>query len=86
MTCPRKLTYGCTYFVMVANLCPTRVTPWTIAHQAPLPMGFSRQEHLSGLPFPTPGDLPNPGIELISLAPPALTGRFFTIVPTVKSL
>ena len=38
-------------------------TPWTVAHQAPLLMGFSRQEYWSGLPFPSPGDLPNPGIE-----------------------
>ena len=40
------------------------VTPWTVAHQAPLLMGFSRQEYRSGLPFPSPGDLPDPGIEL----------------------
>ena len=39
------------------------VTPWTVAHQAPLSMGFSRQEYWSGFPFPSPGDLPNPGIE-----------------------
>ena len=39
------------------------VTPWTAAYQAPPPMGFSRQEHWSGLPFPSPGDLPDPGIE-----------------------
>ena len=39
------------------------VTPWTVAHQAPPSMEFSRQEYLSGLPFPFPGDLPNPGIE-----------------------
>ena len=39
------------------------VTPWTVAHQAPLSKGFSRQEHWSGLPFPPPGDLPDPGIE-----------------------
>ena len=39
------------------------VTPWTIAHQAPQSLGFSRQEYCSGLPFPTPEDLPNPGIE-----------------------
>ena len=39
------------------------VTPWTVARQAPLSMGFSRQEYWSGLPFPSPGDLPNPGIE-----------------------
>ena len=62
------------------------VTPWMVASQAPLSMEFSRQEHLSGLPFPTPGDLPNPGIEPMSLAPPALIGRFFTTVPTAKSL
>ena len=39
------------------------VTPWTVAYQAPPPMGFSRQEYWSGLPFPSPGDLPDPGIE-----------------------
>ena len=38
-------------------------TPWTVARQAPLSMGFTRQEYWSGLPFPSPGDLPNPGIE-----------------------
>ena len=38
-------------------------TLWTVAHQAPLSMGFSRQEYWNGLPFPSPGDLPNPGIE-----------------------
>jgi len=42
--------------------------PWTVAHQAPLSMGFSRQEYWSGLPFPSPGDLPNPGIKPGSLA------------------
>ena len=49
----------------------------TITRQAPLSMGFSRQEYWSGLPCPPPGDLPNPGIETMSLAP-ALAGRFFT--------
>ena len=39
------------------------MTPWTVAYQAPPSMGFSRQEYQSGLPFPSPGDLPNPGIE-----------------------
>ena len=39
------------------------VTPWSVAYQAPQPMGFSRQEYWSGLPFPFPGDLPDPGIE-----------------------
>ena len=47
-------------------------TLWTIAHQAPLFMEFSRQDYWSGLPFPSPGDLPNPGIELMSPASPAL--------------
>ena len=42
------------------------VTPWTVARQVPLSMGFSRQEYWSGLPFPTPGDLPDPGMELWS--------------------
>ena len=39
------------------------VTPWTVAYQAPLSMGLSRQQYWSGLPFPSPGDLPNPGLE-----------------------
>ena len=53
-------------------------TPWTVAHQAPLSMGFSRQEYWSGLPCPSLGDLPNPGIEPESLA----AGRLFTISMT----
>ena len=52
-------------------------SPWIIAHQAPLSMGFSRQEYWSGLPWPPPGDLPDPGIEPISLKSPALAGGFF---------
>ena len=48
---------------LVAKLCPTLVTPWTVARQTPLSIGFSRQEHWSGLPFPSPGDLSDPGIE-----------------------
>ena len=47
---------------LVAQSCPTLAIPWTVACQAPLSMGFSRQEYWSGLPFPSPGDLPNPGI------------------------
>ena len=46
---------------------------WTIAHQAPLSMGFSRQEHWRGLPCPPPGDLPDPGVQPASLTSPALT-------------
>ena len=57
------------------------VTPWTVAHQAPLSMGFSRQEYWSRLPFPSPGDFPDPGIEPMS---PALAGKFFTTQPPEK--
>ena len=54
------------------------VTLWTVARQAPLSMGFSRQEYWSGLPCPPPGDLPDPGIKPAPLASPALAGGFFT--------
>ena len=53
-------------------------TLWTVAHQAPLSMGFSRQEYRSGLPCPLPGGLPNPGTEPTSLMSPALAVGFFT--------
>ena len=62
------------------------VTPWTIAHQAHLFMEFSRQEYLSGLPFPSPGDLPDPGIEPVTLMSPALAGGFFTTNATGETL
>ena len=55
--------------------------PWTVAHQAPLSIGFPRQEYWSGLSFPSPGDLPNPGIELVY---PELAGGFFTTGPPGK--
>ena len=54
------------------------VAPWTVARQAPLSMEFARQEYWSGLPFPTPGDLSDPGIEPASLASLTLRGDFFT--------
>ena len=57
-------------------------TPCTVAHQAPLSKEFSRQEYWSGLPFPTPRDLPDPGIKPLSPAFPALAGRFFTTSTT----
>ena len=59
-------------------------TPWTVAHQAPLSMGFSRQEYWRGLPCLPPGDLSDPGIKPASLAAPALAGRFFTAEPSGK--
>ena len=58
------------------------VTPWTVAHQAPLSMGFSRQEYWSGLSCPPPGDLPDPRTEPESLMSPALAGRLFTTSAT----
>ena len=62
----------------VTKSCPTLVTSWAVAHQALLSMGLPRQEYWSGLPFPCPGDLPNPGIKPASLA---LAGGFFTTEP-----
>ena len=60
--------YDVCVFVCAQLLSPVRlfVTPWTVAHQAPLSMGFPRQEYWSGLPFPSPGYLPHPGIKLRS--------------------
>ena len=58
--------------------------PWTVACQAPLCMGFPRQEYWSGLPFPTPGDFLDPGIEPESPASPELAGGFFTAEPPGK--
>ena len=60
------------------------VIPWTVSCQAPLSVKFSRQEYWRGLPLPFPGDLPDSGIELMSLASPVLAGRFFTTVPSGK--
>ena len=59
-------------------------TPWTVAHQAPLPMGFCGQKHWSGSSFPPPSVLPYPGIELASPVSPALAGRFLTTEPPGK--
>ena len=69
---------------LVAKLCLTFATPWPVAHQAPLFMGLSQQEHWSGLPFPSPGDSPEPGIELPSPAAPTPAGRFLTTKPPGK--
>ena len=59
-------------------------TPWIAARQTPLSTGFPRQEYLSGLPFPLPGDLPNPGIQPTSLVSPAQACRFFTTTAPEK--
>ena len=66
------------------NYVQLSATPWTVACQAPLSMGFSRQKYWSGLPFSLLGDLPNPEIEPMSPVSPALTGGFFTTAPSGK--
>ena len=58
-------------------VCSTLRPPWAVARQALLSMEFSRQEYCSELPFPTPGDLPDPGMEPVSLASHALAGGLF---------
>ena len=73
VTCTHSKLLSCVRFF---------VTPCTVAHQAPLFMDFYRKEHWSGLPFPSPGDLSNPGIELESLMSPTLAGRLFTTSTT----
>ena len=74
------------YYVCCSLSCFSQVwlfaTLWTVAHQAPLSMEFSRQEHWSGLPCPPPGDLPGPGMEPGSLLSSALAGRLFTTSAT----
>ena len=59
--------------------------PWTVAHWFPLSTGFSKQKYFSRLPFPPPGDLPNPGIEPTPLKSPALAGRLFTTSATSEA-
>ena len=76
----------CTLYACMLSHVQLLATPWTVACQAPLSMGFLRQEYWNGLPFLTPGDLPSSGIEPASFVSPALTGRFFTTAPPVKNL
>ena len=83
MTVLQKIELPCTNVCSVASVMSNSATPWTIAHQAPLPMGFLRQKYWSGLPFPPPGDLPDPGIDSPS---PALTTGFFTTEPPGKPI
>ena len=71
------------HICLVAVVSDSFVTPWTVAHQAPLSMGFLREEYWSGLLFPSLEDLPDPGIELVS---PALSGGFFTTEPSEKPI
>ena len=74
------------YMSQVASVICNSATPWTVARQAPLSMGFSRQEHWSGLPGPPPGHLPDPGIEPTSLMSPALAVRVFTTSASWEAL
>ena len=73
------MVYMC---VCVLSLVCLLATPWTVTCQTPLSMEFSRQEYWNGLPFPTPGNLPDPRIKLSSLKSLALTGRFVTTTVT----
>ena len=78
-----SVSFTCVYACSVVS---DSATPWTVAHQAPLSMEFPRQEYWNGLPFPPPGDLPDPGIKSVFLA---LAGRFFTLhepFPLVNAL
>ena len=70
--CARAQSLHCVWFF---------VTPWTVAHQTPLSIGYSRQAYWSGFPFPTPGDLLNPGTEPVCPAFSALLGGFFATEP-----
>ena len=66
----------------LCSLWTVLATLWTVAHPAPLSLGFSRQEHWSGLPCPSQGDLLDPGIKLASLMSPALASGFFILIKT----
>ena len=74
---PLVLSISC----FVAKSRPTLATPWTVAYQVPLSVGFPRQKYWSGLPFPSQGDLPDPGIEPAS---PALADEILTTKPPGK--
>ena len=78
------LHLGFDFYLVCACSVQLSETPRTVAHQAPLSMGFFRQEYWRGLPFPSPRDLPNPGIEPMSPVSLALAGRFFTTEPPGK--
>ena len=67
------------------QLCPTIATPWTVAHQAPLLIGFSSEEHWSGFPFPSQGYLSDSGIKPVTLRSPALAAGFFITSVTWKA-
>ena len=81
-TCPCLYnSSSCKHFVWLLSHVRLFATPWIEAHQAPLSMGFPRQEYRNGLSFPSPGDLVDPGIKPVS---PALVGGFFSTEPPVS--
>ena len=82
-TCTLLLCVHMSVHAQSLSCVPLFVTLWPVAHQALLPMEFSRQEYWRGLPFPSPRDLPDPGIEP---EPPALAGGFFTTEPPGKPI
>ena len=84
---PAKLSYS-NSACMLSHFSRVRlfVTLWPIPCQAPLSMGFFKQEYWSGLPWPPPEDLPNPGIKPVSLTSPALAGGFFNASTTWEAL
>ena len=86
--CNLRVKNVCVYFILSCCMLSRFshlllfATLWTVAHQAPVSIGFSRQEYWSELPCPPPGDFPDPGIEPASLTSPVLAGRFFTTSST----
>ena len=78
---PKQINMYFFVVVLLLSHVPLFATLWTVAHQVPLSMGFLRQEYWRGLPFPSPGDLPNPGIKPLSSA---LAGGFFAAEPPGK--
>ena len=79
-----KKILGRRHVCLVLSRVRLFVTSWTVTHQAPLSMGFPRQEYWSRLTSPSPGDLPDPGIKSVSPKSPALVGGFFTTGPPGK--
>ena len=85
-TIPVDILVYCVWMLSHFSCVWLSVTLWTVAHQPPLSMGFSRQEYWGELPRPPPENLPNPGIEPPSLMSPELAGGFFTISTTWEAL
>ena len=78
------MTHVCAHMLSHFSM-PNSLGPrWTVAHQVPLSMGFSRQEYWSGLSFPSPGDLHHPEVEPESIMSPVLADRFFKLAPAGK--